>query len=459
MASSKMIRIEPTSPSYSGTVLLPRGWLKALEIGEGRHRAAFGEKSEWVQVKALEKGADAQVSPDLLQALHLPAGTQIGLVASGNVLRFGYVFGLLANVKTDGEKVFGQQEQTFRNLLKAAADAGLYGYVFSPLDIDWAEDTVTGYRLDERGSWSRVQTPLPDVVYDQIVSRTYERRADIAPQRAQLLERMGSRYFNPGYFDKAQVNVWLSGDKRTSAYVPAAISYTNAERAATFLYRHADVYMKPVHGSLGVGIIRLQRRGDGRIVYQWKKKDGTLRQAQLGSISMFLKQFGKRLRNGPYLIQESLRLMTWQGRPFDIRLLLQKDGSGRWKRTKTFCRIARAGDITSNLSTGGDAIAVKELLKNVLGDDKRVNRVMVQLRKVAEVVPDVIADNAGGGKLGELGLDLGLDESGRIWVIEVNAKPWKKPNTQEGEWRDLALLAFQRPVQYAYYLCKTYQDR
>jgi hypothetical protein len=43
-------------------------------------------------------------------------------------------------------------------------------------------------------------------------------------------------------------------------------------------------------------------------------------------------------------------------------------------------------------------------------------------------------------------------------VIEVNAKPWKKPNTEEGEWRDLALLAFQRPVQFAKYLCRELRE-
>ncbi|MGZ4135856.1 MAG: YheC/YheD family protein, partial [Tumebacillaceae bacterium] len=63
-----------------------------------------------------------------------------------------------------------------------------------------------------------------------------------------------------------------------------------------------------------------------------------------------------------------------------------------------------------------------------------------------------------GGPIGELGLDLGLDESGRIWVIEVNAKPWKKPNIAEGEWKNLALLAFQRPVQFATYLCQKHLD-
>ncbi|MGZ4122861.1 MAG: hypothetical protein ACXVOI_06580, partial [Tumebacillaceae bacterium] len=58
--------------------------------------------------------------------------------------------------------------------------------------------------------------------------------------------------------------------------------------------------------------------------------------------------------------------------------------------------------------------------------------------------------------LGVYRLDFGVPEA--IWVIEVNAKPWKKPNIAEGEWKNLALLAFQRPVQFATYLCQKHLD-
>lgn len=464
MALPKKIRVEAAAPSVRGTLFLPRTVLKELSLGNGSYPLSFGAKRTTVTVRELEslperggKGGDpiALVSPDVLHTLHLPE-KKLSLHKSGPGLRFGYVLGILANVKAEGERITGQQQQTFRNLLTAATQSGMHGYVFSPLDIDWKDLSVTGYWLDGK-RWTKSRVPLPDVLYDQIISRTYENRSDVAPERQRLYKLLAPRCFNPGYFDKWQVHQWLQGSARTKSYVPDAAIFQSVEQAAGFLYRHPDVYMKPVHGSLGIGIIRVQRRSDGRVYYQMKTKEGGLRQGQVGTISTFLKRYQGRLKKGPYLLQKALWLRTYQGRPFDIRLLLQKDSTGRWQRTKSFCRIAQQGQITSNLSTGGDALAVKQLLKDVLRDDKKVTKVMKSLNAIAEAVPAVIEKEVG-GTLGELGLDLGLDDFGRIWVIEVNAKPWKKPNTQEGEWKDLALLAFQRPVQYALYLCKQHLE-
>jgi hypothetical protein len=460
MAVPKKIRVEAAAPSVRGALFLPRGWLKDLGISSGVWTLAFGAKRKLVQVHELEveegsNGPRALISPDVQQELHLPA-IRLPLQKIGQTLRFGYVLGILANVKTEGDRVVGLQQQTFRNLLEAAEVTGLFGYVFSPLDLDWKDLSAIGYRLDGK-RWVTARVPMPDVLYDQIISRTFENRADVAPERQRLYKLLAARCFNPGYFDKWQVHQWLAEHESTKSYVPDALLYQSVEQAASFLYRYPEVYLKPVHGSLGIGIIRVQRRSDGRVYYQMKKKAGGLRQGQAGTITTFLKRYHVRLKKGPYLLQRALWLRTYQGRPFDIRLLLQKDGNGRWQRTKSFCRIAQQGQITSNLSTGGDALAVKQLLKEVLHDDTKVNKVMRELNQIAGAVPAVIEKKVG-RTLGELGLDLGLDEFGRIWVIEVNAKPWKKPNTQEGEWKDLALLAFQRPIQYAYYLCKQHLE-
>lgn len=455
MASLHTIRIQTASPSKSGQVLLPRQRMKDLGLSGGRCLLAFGGKQVPVFVA---EGRDDRLSvaPDIAAALLLPSTLNLPLTYTGNTLRIGYVLGVLANVLVEKGQVGGQQRLVFRNLLQTAREQGMYGYVFSPLDMDWEAQTTSAYVYTGR-SWRRVKVPLPDVVYDQIVSRAFENRPDVAEQRGRLIKLLQARYFNRGFFDKWQVHQWLAAHSRTKEHVPETIQYENMERAAEFLYQHPDVYMKPVHGSLGIGILRLRRKADGRVHYSLKKKDGSLLHGQAGSISQFLKLHQKRLKRGPYLLQKTLQLRTRHGRPFDIRLLLQKDGTGRWNRTKAFCRIAQEGQITSNLSTGGDALAVKQVLKEILANDKRVNKIMRALKQIAEDVPAVL-EAAVEGTLGEIGLDLGLDDAGHLWVIEVNARPWKKPNIAEGEWKELALLAFQRPVHYALYLCKMHRD-
>jgi len=457
MAKVERITVTPTSPSQGGTILLSASSMKSLGISSGEHVVAFGVHNIKCYVKETKNRRDSKtdvsVPARVINKLRLPTDTKLSLIKKGNKLRFGYLYGIMANVKVENGQVVGQQEQTFRHLLHAADNLGMFGYVFSPLEIEWDTYTVTGYRLDSGGNWKSLQMPLPDVMYDQIITRTFQNREDVKVAVERLHTLLAPRYFNPGYFDKWQVQQWLASDEITKQYVPETILFESVETAAPFLYRFPDVYIKPSHGSLGVRIIRARRRGDGQVYYQDKLQNGSLQQGTLGSVSVFLKKFEKRFRRGMYVIQETLNLMTWQERPFDIRLVLQKDGNGQWRRTKTFCRVAQAGEITSNLSTGGDAITVRQLLQEVLPDSKQVETVMKEIRKVAADIP-VVIEREVGSALGELGLDLGLDTRGRVWVIEVNAKPWKKPNIEESEYKELALLAFERPVQFARHLCE-----
>lgn len=462
MANSTRIRIDTVTSLNGELMLLPRTWMKSVQLANGFVQIVYGGRETRVLVRELPPRAEqarVQISESVQRALLVPDGARVELHYAAGRLRLGYVFGVLADLRTDGEMLTGQQVAVFKHLLRTADEVGMSGYVFSPLDIDWKDQFVLGYCYDQnRDKWQRRRMPLPDAVYDQIVSRKFQKRNDVREQRERLFQWVGVRGFNPDFFDKSQVHRWLAGHPRTKTLVPDTILFKSTTQASHFLYRYPDVYLKPIHGSLGIGILRLKRKQDGQVIYQMKKKSGGLTQGVAGSISEFLKKFAVRLRRGPYLLQETLHLKTWHGRPFDIRMLLQKDSTGQWQRTKTYCRIAQDGDITSNLSTGGDAVAVKAMLKEVLASDKAVNRVMKELSRIAEDVPAVV-EAAVNGTVGELGLDLGLDDSGKIWVIEINAKPWKKPNIEDGEWRELSLLAFQRPVQFAKHLCQTTRDR
>lgn len=53
-----------------------------------------------------------------------------------------------------------------------------------------------------------------------------------------------------------------------------------------------------------------------------------------------------------------------------------------------------------------------------------------------------------GMTLGELGLDLGVDRTGRIWLLEVNSRPWRTVNPERGSIARTR-LALLRPLAYA----------
>ncbi|UOF89430.1 YheC/YheD family protein [Fodinisporobacter ferrooxydans] len=392
---------------------------------------------------------------DVLEALQIPEDRLLPIYYSSakGKLQIGPLVGILAHVRyKPASGVYGEQEPAFRKLLDAANDLGMMGYVFSPLEIEWATDMTWAYQYiaakEGEGQWRRLKLPLPDVVYDQISTRKFETRANVQAASKRLQKLMQKRFFNQGFFNKWQVHQWLTGDAATSKYVPDSVRYENPAATDALLNRYGNLYLKPIHGSLGIGIIKLTRLADGRIYYQLKQRKKTVQGYAKGT-AQALQILKKRQRNH-LIVQQGLNLLAYQGRPFDIRVLMQKDGEGKWSRTKMFVRIAKQGEITSNLTTGGDARPIRETLQEMFRDQGKVSQILKDIRSCIKVVPLAIEQQAE-ISLGELGLDLGIDTNGKLWVIEANAKPWKKTETEHGS---LAVVerSFHRPMEYARFL-------
>lgn len=58
-----------------------------------------------------------------------------------------------------------------------------------------------------------------------------------------------------------------------------------------------------------------------------------------------------------YIIQPFLHLTNSKGQPFDVRVLMQKNGLGRWTLTGMAVRLGNQGSLTSNLHGGGTAVS------------------------------------------------------------------------------------------------------
>jgi glutathione synthase/RimK-type ligase-like ATP-grasp enzyme len=364
-------------------------------------------------------------------------------------LRIGPIIGILCNPRWHEKRQCLQasrQLPALQKLATAAMDAHAVCYVFRIKDVDLERERVQGY-LYRGNDWAPCLLPLPDVIYDQVISRRLEQRPEYAKVRRELSRMYADRIFNDGFFDKWQVYEWLTADKRTRPYVPVTVRYTSSGAAAAFISRFHSTFCKPVHGSLGLGIVRVDKAADGSYHLQVRRKRMSALKIRAATAQEALERLKSRLSARPYLLQQGIALVSYNERPFDIRILLQRDGSGEWRRTKMFARIARAGEITSNLSSGGEAMPVQALLTGLCGHGQRPSRLLRRIRRVAREVAEVVEKEAG-KTYGELGIDLGLDSEERVWVIEVNSKPWKTPESEKGR-PELTELAFVRPMQYA----------
>jgi hypothetical protein len=148
-----------------------------------------------------------------------------------------------------------------------------------------------------------------------------------------------------------------------------------------------------------------------------------------------------------YIIQPYLDLTSREGQPFDVRVLMQKNGRGAWTLTGMAVRLGKRGALTSNLHGGGTAVSPLPFLLAEYG--KSGAELLEELAAAAALLPPLLEESC--GRLGELGLDFGIDAGGRIYLLEANSKPGRTVFRLTGD-RRAAKLAAENPLRYARHL-------
>ncbi|MCZ8518366.1 MULTISPECIES: YheC/YheD family endospore coat-associated protein [Paenibacillus] len=373
----------------------------------------------------------------------------------GSVRRF---VGILTS-RTEGLPPF-ENQGFYRRLIQAGQPLGLSVFVFTPQDLPEGGDGVTGYSYNAAGQrWERMDYPLPGVVYDRCFSLTRGASALYRAALRKLQAAPGVRLLGTPLPGKWAVHRLLERDGRFTALLPRT-EPLSLKTLAAGLREHGEVLLKPEAGSQGRGVLHVRRTPPGTrgaAAFSVRGRDAGGRAVSRGfadaaALGQWLRGF---IRGRRYLLQQYLQLQTEAGAAFDVRALVQKDGSGRWQLTGTAVRQAPAGSVTSNLHGGGTAAVAQTFLAAAFGAERGAALHRGLCRIAGELAEAV---EAGHGRLAELGIDFGVDRDGRLWVLEVNSKPGRSVFSRLHD-TGAAAAAVRRPLQYAACLLETAADR
>ena len=397
--------------------------------------------------------ATYMLSPALAQALHIHKrkSMQIRYDKQADMLHLGPTIGILATNlpnRGDCDPTSVQAELIYLNHISKTLPGQTY--VFTPASINWDNLTVRGYSYRHssqgRGSWISSIYPLPDVVYDRVSSRKGEARHQIKNAKMNLLQQPYLKYFNPSFLNKWNVHEMLLTNPKLHRHLPETRPLTT-ENLAHMLRVYKTVYVKPSNGSLGLGIIRVtQDRKETLhyVVHRRKRFRSTADNA-----ADFINRTRAIRADKPYIVQQGIDMATYHGSPFDIRIIFQKNRNGEWQLSKKFVRVAPRGSSVANLSSGGKALPSKIIMMAILRKAALIEEKNQQIKAFCHQVATTI-ERTSQMVYGELGLDLGLDKSGNIWLIEVNSKPRKTTVTEMS--KIVMRNAFKRPLEYSIYL-------
>ncbi|WNS46003.1 YheC/YheD family protein [Paenibacillus sp. MMS20-IR301] len=229
----------------------------------------------------------------------------------------------------------------------------------------------------------------------------------------------------------------LAGSRELQRHIPAT-QRMSKHALHLMLKKYKMVYIKPCCGSLGEGVIRVEQRQlnnrsnpqernpvrKGKLSYRYQAglKVNTFRDYDQAYKAILEESGGK-----PYLVQKGIRLLSYSGRPFDIRVMVQRNSEGKWEATGAAGRVAHPQKVVTNGSQGGSIYPVEELLSAYAGIEKR-SALIAQMNELG--VKTAIQLSSVYPALQEIGVDLAVDRRLALWILEVNTAPDPCPFTK-----------------------------
>lgn len=317
---------------------------------------------------------------------------------------------------------FGNQTVRFRSLCREAGRYGLTAFVFLPEDVDANSMRILGRTyLPKSKKWVRRAFRFPDVVYNRVPTRKLELDHRVR-WMFDILRREGVPYFNTRYLNKYEVYRAAKKSSTIAPHMPDTRRLRTMKDFEEMLSRYKTVYLKKSDGTLGNGIGVVRLAGNDMLFSSNRTRRGIserrLKRSKLASaVSSYLKR-------KTYLVQQGIDLARYRGRPFDFRVMVQKRSDGQWHLTGAGTRVAGPNQITTHVPRGGSRLSFSQGIAWACGHNpKAIKRVVSLIRRLCcEAAREVEQDL--GLHLAEASFDVGVDTSGRAWLIEMNSKPF-----------------------------------
>lgn len=404
------ITITANTNKYSELIMHPK---LAEGISLGRKKCAFisfGSQKHYVNISMSDEISPENIflSPRLMKELHLPEYPVYELSVKNNEIIIGPYIGLLLSEKDE------KLTTSFLNkkMIYIREYSKLHGavVVFALNKIDMINRLIEGYCYNPaNSSWQRGIFPYPAAIY---------RTIGLGDKwKNHFLSAIGDKIFNNHYFGKWQMYQWFSQDSAINPYIPHTVLYESPQDVLDLLERFKKIYIKPVAGLRGRRIVRVSTENK-MFVFEYREQ-GVNCQAAFENLSEVSEFIQKRFNPGRYLIQQAIDLIEYQGGIIDFRCVLQKNQANKWVCNAIVGRKGEKGSIVSNITNGGAAFPVVDILEKVIPSSPE--NILNLKEKIQSLAIDACKElDEYGINCGTLGLDIGIDNQRHLWLIEIN---------------------------------------
>lgn len=311
--------------------------------------------------------------------------------------------------------------------------------IFTPLDIIWNKRSVRCL-YPMRNRWIKRWYPFPDAVYN----RCYLKKKSSIMQRFESVLGEEKCFNRVTHLDKWDIQQLLVHTE-LNCHIPETWMY-NSELLKELIVEEKRLIVKPCYGSQGRRVYLLVHTEDKLFhIYQ----DTLTPIYTTIDEQAFYQEINQLIGKTPFIMQRVIKLAKVDNQMVDIRILMQKNKMGNWIYSKGICRVAPPHFFITNRSE--DIRELDEVLETWYLNPIEREQVYQKVKSISIRAAQLIEESIGG--MGELGLDLAIDQNGAIWIIEINGRPQKKLyyKLKRNTGKDINLV-YKLPLEYAYYL-------
>lgn len=263
--------------------------------------------------------------------------------------------------------------------------------------------TTEGYQL--------MRVPRPKVNYSRILDRH-----PVIRKRVYDLYRAGVTIFNvPNYdIEKFSIHQLLIRDKSIQKHLPHTELLTH-QNLMNMLSKYNSVILKKNYGERGIGAMKIDK-DINHSTLTYKPANSTV----FEKVKFTMEIPGvvlEHIEKKDYIIQERIPLATFKGNPFDMRVALQKDGTGMFKVTGIMCKVAKDNSFLTNGSQGGKTCRLEDICP-ISFPSMSCERLKQDICTMSLMIANKLDKHF--PHLADLGFDICITDKGTPYFIECN---------------------------------------
>lgn len=339
-----------------------------------------------------------------------------------------------------------------RLMIESCQNQNAIPYLFSLKDVDYAGNMISGAYFDSgRGQWSSRLFSFPHVLY--IRSGALDYRGKEFQHFLKAVKKFNICIINSlPAFNKWDIYRLLSRNQKFRPHLPETRYFSkhksDLEMALRSMFQsYGGAYLKACRGRQGLQVMKIMQLSDGSYEYCYFAGRLIIRKVFNGNLYTMRQVINKFFGNQHFIIQQPIELLEIDGCKVDLRAEVQRNGRGELEIVAIPVRV---GKKRSPITTHASSCRFEDFFSEQLGyNEVELNSLKQRIQDLLFSIYKALEEHY--GPFGEIGIDIGLDKSGKLWFIECNAQS-AKISLMKAYNESAVTRAFSNPLEYAVFI-------